>query len=525
MANVVDPIQFARLCWPHISFYEKQREIIYSVRDDDETVVPAGNMLGKDFVAAFIVLWFFLSRHPCRIVTTSVKDDHLRVLWGEIGNFIQSSKYNLDVKSGGPLIYKHHELRKHIFGREDKLSYVTGMVADDASAMQGHHIAKTGDGIARTLFVVDEASGVNDEYYKMASTWANKILIIGNPWDCSNFFKRAVRGNPATGDKGGNIPKPKGGGYYRRVIKICAEDSPNVQYGLAQERAGIEPTDTIILPGVKSYAEYKKNLQLWDKIQQCVSLGGEFYEGAENLLFPPDWLRLAAIRAQQLQGVVRHAKTLGVDSAQGGDNTAFCVCDDLGIMHMESHKTTDTSVIPRITLALMGQYGIKPYNVLFDMGGGGKQHADLLRSKGYPVRTVAFGEAATPPKKTGVTTLAQRRLNDETRYVYKNRRAEMYGMLHLRLEPRDERPVFAVANEWTDLINQLAPIPKRYDEEGRLKLPPKNKKNPDSTEETLVELIGHSPDEADATVLAVYGLESKATGNVAGAVNINRRTV
>ena len=49
--SIVDPVEFKKLCWPDVEFYDKQREIIYSVQDNDETIVPAGNMLGKDFVA------------------------------------------------------------------------------------------------------------------------------------------------------------------------------------------------------------------------------------------------------------------------------------------------------------------------------------------------------------------------------------------------------------------------------------------------------------------------------------------
>jgi hypothetical protein len=41
-----DPLVFANLLWPEVEFYDKQKEIIYSVRDNIETVVPAGNMLG-----------------------------------------------------------------------------------------------------------------------------------------------------------------------------------------------------------------------------------------------------------------------------------------------------------------------------------------------------------------------------------------------------------------------------------------------------------------------------------------------
>jgi hypothetical protein len=162
----------------------------------------------KDFVAAFIVLWFFISRHPCRVVTTSAKDDHLRVLWGEIGNLVQTSKYPLDRKSGGNLEVNQRELRKYVGGEMHKLSYCIGMVAsqDKIAAMQGHHIAATGDGIPRTLFVSDESSSVPDAYYRMADTWADRMLYFGNAWPCDNFFKYAVKGNPKTSDPGGDLP-------------------------------------------------------------------------------------------------------------------------------------------------------------------------------------------------------------------------------------------------------------------------------------------------------------------------------
>lgn len=41
-----DPLKFGKALWPHVEFYGKQREVIYSVRDNDATFVPAGNMLG-----------------------------------------------------------------------------------------------------------------------------------------------------------------------------------------------------------------------------------------------------------------------------------------------------------------------------------------------------------------------------------------------------------------------------------------------------------------------------------------------
>lgn len=43
----IDPMQLCKLLWPGVYMYKKQREIIYSVMENDVTVVPAGNMLGE----------------------------------------------------------------------------------------------------------------------------------------------------------------------------------------------------------------------------------------------------------------------------------------------------------------------------------------------------------------------------------------------------------------------------------------------------------------------------------------------
>jgi hypothetical protein len=100
---VADPLKVGRILWPDVRFYPRQEEIIYSAWENDLTAVPAGHMLGKDFVSAFLVLVFFLTREPCRIVTTSVDANQLEgVLWGEIRRFIQTSKVPLESERGGP---------------------------------------------------------------------------------------------------------------------------------------------------------------------------------------------------------------------------------------------------------------------------------------------------------------------------------------------------------------------------------------------------------------------------------------
>lgn len=202
-----DPLRFAKTFWPTVEFYSHQKDVIYSVRDNDETFVPAGNMLGKDFVAGFIALWFFLTRHPVKVVTTSADNSQLEsVLWGEIRRFIQTSVIPLTVDEGGPLVNNHLHLRKVINGKVCGISYCIGRVSAKGEGMLGHHVTpeaslmwnKQGqlvdDGIPRTLFIADEASGVDDISYERADTWAKRKLVIGNCYPCTNFFYQGVKG-------------------------------------------------------------------------------------------------------------------------------------------------------------------------------------------------------------------------------------------------------------------------------------------------------------------------------------------
>ena len=496
----VDPVRLCKTLWPEMDLYDKQREIMYSVFNNDETVVPAGNMLGKDFVAGLIALVFFLTRSPCRVVTTSVDQGQLeKVLWGEINRFIQTSKFKL------PFLVRHTDIRKFVNGEVDPRSYLIGRVAAKEEGLLGHHLPRGPNNTPRTLMIFDESSGIPHGFKTKTDTWAHRTLCIGNPYRCENFFREAVREGVLLS------PNPKR--KYREVIKIQAVDSPNVKLGLRQEASGRTPTNDVLVPGVLTYDEYVKRRNTWDPVRQCVSLDADFYEGASVKLYPPEWLNRAEGIHTRLSGAKRFARSIGVDPAEGGDSTVWCVVDELGVLYLLSLKTPDTAIITGRTLALMREYNVDPENVMFDRGGGGKEHADRLRQQGYAVRTVGFGESVSPDPKYGTTTVRQARVLKEEMYACKNKRAEMYWRLRLRLSPLN--PGFGLRREDTELRRQLAGMPLLYDNEGRMYMLPKHGKEvqregEERDEETLTGLLGCSPDEADALVLAVYAMEVRS---------------
>lgn len=188
-----DPLLLKELFWPEVRFYDKQIEIIESVHYNDETVVVAANKAGKDFVAGYIALRTFIVYPEVRVITTSVKDDHLRVLWGEIGRYLQDSRIPLVRNKDNPtglLQVNHRDIRKFRKtprGEElDPISYLRGMVSEKGEGLAGHHAKMT-------LLIIDEASGIDDTVYNQGGTWAKRIFAFGNALPCENFFRRAVK--------------------------------------------------------------------------------------------------------------------------------------------------------------------------------------------------------------------------------------------------------------------------------------------------------------------------------------------
>ena len=487
-----------------MKLYKEQREIVQSCVYNDETIVVAGNMLGKDYIAGLIVLSFFLTRHPCRVITTSVDHTQLEsVLWGEMRRQIADARFPLEVERGGPLMVNHMHIRKVVGGRECGLSYIRGRVAARGEGMLGHHIAKTGDGIPRTLFVSDEASSVDDKTTEAADTWADRKLFIGNAYDCENHFKRSVK----EWEKHGDLWSDDKTRCYRKVLRIRGQDSPNVRYALAEIAKGLKPSNTVILPGVLTYGDYQKRRDTWNARRQSIGLDARFYEDATNMLYPMAWLDAAERRYDSLVAKRRFAKGIGIDSAEGGDSTTMAASDELGLIELVSMKTADTSVITAEADHFARKHNVPWHKVLFDRGGGGKQHADRMRLQGKPVRSIGFGESPTLRPRFAKYFPGDREAIQETKYTYINKRAELYGELSVLLDPA--LGGWAIPREYTELRRQMERIPKLFDSEDRLRMLPKRRTKKDSKEESLMDLLGCSPDELDAVVLSVHAWQSE----------------
>jgi len=300
--------------------------------------------------------------------------------------------------------------------------------------------------------------------------------------------------------------------YLRRVIRITAEDSPNVAYARAEQARGLKPSNRTVIPGVLTWQEYTERRLMWDKIRQCVGLDAQFYEGAEVKMFPGVWLeRARELYSQARPGRTRQAEGIGCDPAEGGDSTTLAAVDRYGLIEGISVKTPDTAEIRKLVINFAGKHKVPWNRICFDRGGGGKQHADYMREKGMAVRTVAFGAPPMLDLKRFKHLYRDRADVKEDRYTYINRRGEMYDTLRQLLNPANEGWSLPPGEYTDELERQLKPIPLMYDKEGRFYVLPKRRhdkdaNNPDKREPTLIDLVGHSPDETDAVLLALYAM-------------------
>lgn len=194
--RVVDPLYWRDLFWPDVVFAPYQENILYSLVYNVETIVVAGNELGKDFVAGFVIPWWFGSAmkmgHTCRIVATSVNEAHLGVVWGEAGRFLTTSRYPLIVSKecpNAPFNLASMALTRageRMVAGKNPINYAWGMVAGgEKEALLGHHSETS-------LAMIDEASGMVDNTYEKMSKWYKRLFMWGNPFECENEFRRAV---------------------------------------------------------------------------------------------------------------------------------------------------------------------------------------------------------------------------------------------------------------------------------------------------------------------------------------------
>lgn len=451
-----DPVRYARIILGVTLTPDQERILRLLTVPPYKVLVKAGHTVGKSYLAAVAVLWYYHTHSPSIVLTTAPTDRQVGTIWKEIrmlwpwGGFI------------GP---KAHELRtspKH---------YARGLTATDSTAFQGHHELNV-------MIVFDEAVGVDEQFWTAADTMLNgdsyAFLAIFNPTDQSSYAY--------TAEQSGNF----------HVVTLSSLTHPNI----AAEAKGLPPP----YPSAVRFARLGELIRQWGTLLAEPPLptdvewpphSGQWYRPSPvlearqlgrwpSLSMNSVWTLATWEKAEGRQLPLTGALQIGADIARfGDDNTCLHVRKGGCSLHHETHNgwsTSQTAARLRVLCEQFGsKHGVNPQRipVAIDVCGVGGGVVD--QAHGYAFIGInSASKALTPLEFPNMRSQLYFALADEA----------ARGNVSFALLPNDIR---------SELRRELLSPTYQIDAQGRRVV--------ESKDRTKAR-IGRSPDNSDAVHLA-----------------------
>ena len=393
-----DPLFFSEHVIGGEQPWEKQIEIMLSVRDNPRTAVPSGFSVGKTWIAGRTALWFLYSFPNSLVVTTAPTARQVEhILWAEIRRQHHQSVTPL----GG-------EILKAMIKISDDW-FAIGLSTDEPDRFQGFHSA-------HLLLIFDEAAGVDKAIWdiaqgQLAGSHA-RWLAIGNPVAPSGPFYDACKNSSWN------------------TIPISCTDSPNAK------------EDKIIFPKLVTPQWIQDREAEWGKespLYQTKVLG-QFPTASEYGLIPLDWIFKANQRAKTMAAINSEDIKIGIDVARSGaDSTVFIFRKGSFLKDIEAYRNLNVMEVVGRLIQFVEKYNVPYEDVFVDEIGIGAGVVDRLHEQRRYVQGVNFGRAARDPDD------------------FRNIRAECYWRVREALNPESQNPL-AIPKRFGRLASELAAI-------------------------------------------------------------------
>lgn len=267
-----DPIGFCRE-WLGFEPTRVQRTILEAILRGRRVSVRSGRRVGKSYILAAVALWFYCTQGPdTRVILMATTEDQIkRVMWRAVRMLVRASKRPIPGAMG------------------DKEGFDSGLTWDEqfcqifgATARKKETVA--GIAGARLMYIVDEASGVDDQIFDAiegnlagGNAW---IVTIGNPQRNEGYFFSCHHefSEERLGPEHGTI-----------ALAMSSYESPNVTGECGEE----------FIPGLATPKWIEGMLLQWgaDSAWVSINIKGEFAKTEERKLFS-----LARIAEAQARG-------------------------------------------------------------------------------------------------------------------------------------------------------------------------------------------------------------------------------
>ncbi len=250
------PVRFAKDVL-NVTLDPLQQDILKALVDNDRVAVRSGNGPGKTFLSSIAALWFFCCFFQSAVITTAPTWAQVELLlWKEIRDNITKSEMLRPAIELAPRDCAAYMIQD---GRITSPKWMmVGRSTNKKENMQGFHNPYL-------LFIVDEASGVDDEIYEaiqgtqtQKGVQASKLLIIGNPTRPDGYFYDVFHSRSA--------------GW--KVFHLNSEESPRVSKKWIQQMKD----------------EYGEDSNFYQ-----VHVRGNFPTYGEDTLIPLHWIERAVV--------------------------------------------------------------------------------------------------------------------------------------------------------------------------------------------------------------------------------------
>src|ERR1700728_3319353 len=179
---------------PNPATRQYQHEICRSVVDYRTTVVYSGNMLGKDYTFARLMLWWLYTRRDSLVIVTGPTQQQIgSIVWKEVRRAIRRAPVPFGAHVTAAVQASPQQV--NIGGGWQALGFSTKSV-ERASGQHGSHL----------LVLVIEGSGVEEEIWDaIESLGYDRLAINGNPIRADGRFVDLIR--QADRDRAEGTPK------------------------------------------------------------------------------------------------------------------------------------------------------------------------------------------------------------------------------------------------------------------------------------------------------------------------------
>lgn len=460
----------------HANLDSEQKAILSAVQNEKMVSVASGTSRGKDYVAAVAALCFL----------------YLTPKWDDKGDLIENTKVAMTAPTDRqvknimfPEISRLFNRAKILPGRpvgydirtDYEEWFLTGF-----KASKDNHEAWSGFHAVNTMFIVTEASGLDESIYNaIEGNLQNnsRMLIVFNPNNSTGYAARSFK---QARWKTFRLDSLNAANVTNKKIVHYGQ----VDYDWVNDKVQLwcTPINDSDFNTAKGDFNWEGSLYRPNDLFR-IKVRGMFPEESEDVLIPLYWIEEAVKRwkvQNENQFGIHGKKSIGADIAgMGSDSTVFCHRIGDYVSKFEAYQSGGRAEHMQVAGKLIAPLK-DGYNVYIDTIGEGAGVYSRLIEQGFSnVFSVKFSEGTDNLKDlTGV-------------YEFANMRAYLFWAIRDWLDPLKKSN--AMLPDCKELIEELTEIRWKFQSNGKIIIEPKDE---------IKKRLKRSPDWSDSLANTFY---------------------